>query len=317
MKLEKIKNIDLRKFWKREASDFTTWLAQEENLSMLSEEINVELQLIQTEASVGNFKVDIYAKEETTGKNVIIENQLESTDHDHLGKLITYASGLDAEIIIWIVKDVRDEHKKAIDWLNENTDEKLNFFAIKMELWQIENSPYAPKFQIISQPNNWAKIAKRTTAQTELTDRQLLLLDFWRKFKEYADSNNSILKLKTPAPNYWNNIFIGNSVRIQLTIRRLNQINCDIYIPKSKELLDKLEEQKASIEKELNMKLEWSPADNTDNQLRSKIRSRIRKSTKANINNTEKWDEYIQWLENTASKFQKVFPKYINKLVKD
>ena len=111
MKLSKLEKVDLREVWKHEALDFTNWLAKPENLELLSDEIGIDITLIQTEASVGNFNVDILAEEENTGRKIVIENQLESTDHDHLGKIITYASGFDAEIIIWIVKNVRDEHK--------------------------------------------------------------------------------------------------------------------------------------------------------------------------------------------------------------
>lgn len=137
MKLSKLKKVDLREVWKHEALDFTNWLAKEENLELLSDEVGIDISLIQTEASVGKFNVDILAEETNTDRKIVIENQLEATDHDHLGKIITYASGFDAEFIIWIVKSVRDEHKQAIDWLNEHTDQKINIFAIQMEVWQI------------------------------------------------------------------------------------------------------------------------------------------------------------------------------------
>ncbi len=142
--LARLKQINLRKAWGHEATDFTKWLAEEENLSLLSDEIGLDIKLIQTEANVGKFNVDILAEEENTGRKIIIENQLETTNHDHLGKIITYASGYDAEIIIWIVREAREEHKQAIDWLNDHSDEQSNFFLIKMELWQIGNSVYAP-----------------------------------------------------------------------------------------------------------------------------------------------------------------------------
>ena len=130
MKLAKLEKVDLRKAWKHEAYDFTNWLSKEEHLQLLSDEIGLNLELIETEASVGRYSVDILAKEMHADKKVIIENQLETTDHDHLGKIITYASGYDAETIIWIVKDVREEHKQAIDWLNSISGDTINFFAI-------------------------------------------------------------------------------------------------------------------------------------------------------------------------------------------
>lgn len=311
MELGKLKKVDLRKAWANEALDFTNWLAEDENLGLLSDEIGIDLQVIKTEASVGKFHVDILAEEENTSRKVIIENQLELTDHTHLGQVITYASGYDAEIIIWIVKDVRDEHKQAIDWLNEHTDEEINFFAIKMELWQIGSSPFAPKFQIISKPNDWAKAIKKSTGQSALTDTKLLQLDFWNKFKEYAQSNNSKLRLRKTFPQHWYDISFGSSdAHLSLTINsQSNQIACEIYIPNSKELFYELEKQKDKIEQELDMKLEWMP-------LEGKKASRIKASLGADINNSEKWNEYFVWLENTASKFQKVFLKKINRVKK-
>ncbi len=311
MELGKLQTVDLRKAWKHEALDFTNWLAKDENLGLLSDEIGIGLQVIQTEASVGKFNVDILAEEENTGRKVVIENQLELTDHSHLGQVITYASGYDAEIIIWIVKDVRDEHKQAIDWLNEHTDEKINFFAIKMELWQIGNSPFAPKFQIISKPNDWAKAIKTSTGQSALTDTKLLQLDFWNKFKEYAQSNNSKLRLRKAYPQHWYDISFGSSeAHISLTINsQSNQIACEIYISNSKDLFYELEKQKDKIEQELGTKLEWMA-------LEGKKASRIKISSEADINDSEKWNEYFEWLENTASKFQKVFLKNVNKVKK-
>jgi len=304
MKLETLQKIDLRRAWKHEALDFTNWLAEDENLSLLSDEIGIGIRLIQTEASVGKFNVDILAEEENTDRKIIIENQLELTDHNHLGQIITYASGYDAEIIIWIVKNVRDEHKQAIDWLNEHTDEKINFFAIKMELWQIGDSPFAPKFQIISKPNDWAKAIKKTAGQSSLTDTKLLQFEFWNKFKEYAQTNNSRLRLRKTSPQHWYDVSFGSSeAHLSLTINsQSDQIGCELYIPNSKNLFYKLKKKKDTIEKELNLKLEWMPLD-------GKKASRIKTSISADINDSGQWNNYSKWLNETAFKFQKVFSK--------
>lgn len=308
MNLGKLKKVDLRKAWKHEAFDFTNWLAEEENLSLLSDEVGIEIKLIQTEASIGKFNVDILAEEENTDRKIVIENQLELTDHSHLGQIITYASGYDAEIIIWIVKDVRDEHKQAIDWLNEHTDEKINFFAIKMELWQIGESPFAPKFQIISKPNDWAKAIKTSTGRTNLTDTKLLQLDFWNGFKEYAQSKNSKLKLRKANAQHWYDVSYGNlESHLSLTINsQSNEIACSVYIRDSKDLFYKLEKEKTNIESELGSKLEWMPLD-------GRKASRIKMSLDADISITEKWEKYFEWFNDTALIFQKVFLKYANK----
>jgi RecB family endonuclease NucS len=116
MKIAKLDKVDLRELWRHEALDFTKWLAEPDNLELLSDEIGIGIELVQTEANVGRYNVDILAQEENTGKKIIIENQLESTDHAHLGQLITYAAGLEAEYIIWLVREARDEHQQAVDW---------------------------------------------------------------------------------------------------------------------------------------------------------------------------------------------------------
>ena len=156
-----IKKIDdLRSVWPHEAHDFSKWLAKEENLTLLSETIGIDIVLEELESAVGGFNVDLYATEEGTGRKIIIENQLEDTNHDHLGKIITYASGKGAEVIVWIVKRARDEHRLAVEWLNQHTDSNIGIFLLEIELWQINDSPYAPKFNIVERPNDWAKSVK-------------------------------------------------------------------------------------------------------------------------------------------------------------
>jgi hypothetical protein len=308
--LGSIKQIDLRKIWKHEASDFSTWLAKPENLELLSNEIGVNIKLIQTEAGVGRFSVDIFAEEETTGRKIIIENQLEQTDHDHLGKVITYASGHDAEIIIWIVKDVRDEHKQAVDWLNEHTDEKINFFAIKMELWQIDSSAPAPKFQIVSQPNDWTKTIKSATKSGELSDNALLQLDFIQKFIDYCKSNNSKLRLGKPqpsAPAYYS-ISIGSSkawVAVKLNSNS-GILKTDLYFT-DKEIFNELyTSKKEEIDKAFGKELTWDEMENYKGAI-------FGDSREFDINDDSKWEEYFEWMRGNAEKLQDIFHKFNDK----
>ena len=305
--LGKLKKVDVRKAWKHEAADFTTWLSQEENLSLLSEEIGIELELIQTEASVGRYYVDILAKEQNTGRKIIIENQLKPTDHAHLGQVITYASGFDAKIIVWIVREVHDEHKRAIDWLNDHTDEETNFFLIKMELWQIGDSPFAPKFQIISKPNEWAKAVKESAGKATLTETKVMQLDFWNKFKEYVQSTPTKLRLRKTSPQRWYDISFGSSeAHISLTVNtRENLLGCEIYLPDSKELFEKFFKNKDPIEKELDEKLKWMG-------LPGKKARTIKAVREGGISDSDKWEEYFGWFKDEAEKFQKVFYKYAN-----
>jgi hypothetical protein len=304
VKLGKLEKGDLRKVWLHEAIDFTNWLALDENLKLLSDEIGIDIKLVQTEALVGKFIADILAEEENTGRKVIIENQLEPTNHDHLGKIITYASGYDAEIIIWFFESTREEHIRAIDWLNEHTDEDIDFFLIKMEIWKIGDSPYAPKFQVISQPNDWAKAVKESASHAELNEYRLQKLDFWTKFKEYALRKKTRLRLRKPSPQHWYDISIGSSnAHIALTINSVDDIvTCELYIPHAKELFSSLYADRETIEAELGEKPDWM-------ELPEKKASRIRIIHKADTDDPAKWDEYFAWLLQEAEKFHKVFGK--------
>ena len=140
---------DLRKVWPHEALDFTPWLAKDENIAILGNEIGMEIAVDGTESAVGDFSVDIIATDIATGQKVIIENQLEDTNHDHLGKLITYAAGKDAQTIIWVVKHAREEHRAAIEWLNNHTDDDIGFFLCEIHLYKVGSSNPAVKFSVM------------------------------------------------------------------------------------------------------------------------------------------------------------------------
>lgn len=306
--LGSIKKVELRNAWKHEALDFTNWLAEEENLRLLSDEVGIDIKLIQTEATVGRFNVDILAEEETTNHKIIIENQLETTNHDHLGKIITYASGIEAKTIIWVVKDAREEHRRAVDWLNENTVDDVLFFLVKIELWQIGDSPFAPKFELISSPNNWAKTIRQSVAGGAVSETKARQLEFWEQFRAYTEEKKSPLKIQKPSPQHWLNISVGSRHgHISLTLNSFDEaIRTELYIPDNKEVFEFLFKQKDAIEKELGMKLEWM-------ELPGKKASRIKIETSGLIDSTNEWEQYFAWLKDNAEKFQKVFGRYLKK----
>ena len=158
VELSRLKRVDLRAAWPDEAAHFTPWLAQQENLELLGETLGMPLELEATERSVGPFAADILCKDPVSERWVLIENQLEQTDHTHLGQIITYAAGLNAVTVIWIARKFVEEHRAALDWLNEITAEGTDFFGVEVELWRIGDSPQvAPKFNIVSKPNAWSK----------------------------------------------------------------------------------------------------------------------------------------------------------------
>ncbi len=309
--LGKLKKVDLRTIWEHEALSFTKWLAKEENLAALSEELGISIKLLKTEADVGGFNVDILAEEEDSERKIIIENQLEVTDHDHLGKLVTYASGVDASVIIWVFKNIREEHRRAMDWLNEHTDENIDFFAVKMELWQISDSLPAPKFQIISNPNNWAKVVKTKTEESRLTDTKLYQLDLWNNFKTYASDHQIKLNLTKTGPQHWYSFSVGSSIcHLALTVNtRSKELGCELYIPDDKELFDFFFAKKNEIEKDLNLKLEWMRLPDDTKASRIKI---AKKFEIIGSKDFSKYQEAFEWMQTNLENFKRTFNKHLS-----
>ena len=258
--LGQLKEIkDLRRVWPHEALDFTPWLAEEENLNLLSDAVGLEITVDETESSVGDFNVDIYATETGTDRKIIIENQLEDTNHDHLGKLITYASGKAADIVIWIVKRAREEHRAAIEWLNNHTDENIAFFLLEIKLYQIGNSDIAVKFEAIEKPNDWTKEIKRQTSSSPTLQARY---DYWVAFNEYAFDNAAFSKAfnrRKASTDHWMTLSVGSSAcHISLLqVRKDKSIIVEWYITDDKELYQKFYSHKADIESDMGMPLDW------------------------------------------------------------
>jgi hypothetical protein len=164
MQFGKIKKLNPRDIWPKEAKDFTPWLA--DNIGSLGEALGMELGLTDMEAAVGDFSLDLLAKDLGSGHTVIIENQLTQTDHDHLGKLLTYAAGYSASTVVWIAEVVRDEHRQALEWLNQRTDEDTQFFGVVIEVFKIDDSKPAYSFKPVVSPSEWQKAKRRHAGGT-------------------------------------------------------------------------------------------------------------------------------------------------------
>jgi len=177
---------------------------------LLGEAIGIELEMISEEKRVGPFRADILCKDTLTDKFVLVENQLERTDHNHLGQLMTYAAGLNAVTIVWIAKTFSDEHRAAMDWLNNITDDKINFFGIEIEVYKIGDSLPAPMFQIVAKPNDWSKsIRSSSTSPEDLTPAKQLNLEYWETMKKYFEASGTFLKSQKSQPQHWTNFSLG------------------------------------------------------------------------------------------------------------
>lgn len=307
MKLGKLQEVDIRKVWPHEQYDFSKWLAMEENIQELGNTLNLSLTDVETEKFVGNYRCDILCKDELTGKMVLIENQLEPTNHDHLGKIITYASGLDAAVVVWIVSSVRDEHASAIEWLNKHTDDEISFFLLEVHAYKIGNSDPAPQFAIIEQPNGFAKTAKSIAKNAELNESQKCRLEFWTQFNEIVDQRGKPFNKRKASTDHWYSVAIGSSeahIDISL-VNKDHQIRVELWIIDSKELFDSLFQKREEIEAALGFGLAW-------NRMNGKKASTISTSIQGlNFKLQDNYPQLMNEIIDLVVKMKQVFPGFM------
>ena len=317
-----LKKIDLRAAWEGEASHFTPWLALEPNLKLLGDTIGLELELEATERSVGPFRADILCKEVGSDRWILVENQLEPTDHTHMGQLITYAAGLDAVTIVWIARQFREEHRAALDWLNSVTGTEIHFFGWEVELWQIGDSALAPKFNVVCQPNDWIKFAKEEKERVEpanLTQAKQLQLRLWTAFHAYLQGNSKLLNPRKPHPQHWSSFSIGRNDFELCAIASMwsnhtnsyqqNEIRAEMQMHgvRAKEFYEQLEAQKEAIEGEVGQELEWYNPD-------SARMCRIYLRRDADLEDETQWPHYFAWLQENLENLHRVFRPRIQNL---
>lgn len=311
--LGKLEKVDLRQIWQTEGQDFTPWLAREENLQMLGEVIGIELELEAQEKDVGPFRADILCKNTEDDNLVLIENQIERTDHRHLGQLLTYAAGLQSVTIVWVAAKFTEEHRAALDWLNERTDKEIRFFGLEIELWKIGNSPAAPKFNVISKPNNWSKTVSEAAKEIEnqaTSETKKLQYRYWIALVDYLEEVRSKLRPQTPSPKHWLTFTIGRSgfhLNVLLNTRE-NKIGIELVITdEGKAFYQLLFKDKEEIEKEMGCVLEWR--ENLE-----KTQSKIALFKSGDIANEKDRSSQQEWIKNTLEKFDSVFRQRIRNL---
>ena len=307
MGIGKLKEVDIRELWKHEQYDFSEWLSKKENIENLNEILGLTLIDISKETYVGSYRCDLFAKDETTGIKVIIENQLEISNHDHLGKIITYASGLDAKVVVWIVTEAREEHRSAIEWLNNNTNKDINFFLIEIHAYRIGESDPAPMFQVVEQPNDFIKNNKSTNRDESMNKSQSQRIEFWNQFNNVGIERGKPFNIRKATTDHWYNVAIGTSeAHIDITlVNKDSLIGVELYITDNKELFDKLFEKKDIIEKDLGFKLDWRRLDNSK-------ASRIFYSIKGlNFDDHSNYNELMNKTIDLAVLMRDTFKKYI------
>jgi hypothetical protein len=313
-KFGSLESQDVREYWEHEADDFTPWLADEirnEPVSEIEDTLGLDFQIIDVEKSVGRYNLDVLAEVVDDNRNVIIENQLNSSDHDHLGKSIAYASGVDADIIVWIAPRFYDEHRDAMQWLNENSREGVNLFALRLEVWRIGESEPAVRLNPVIEPSEWKEKAQRS--DDELTDTEELREEFWTAFRDRIEERDTPLSPRKPFPDYYYNNPIGKSgFELQFTIKvSENELGAGLVIRDDAEAFWELSEERDEIDAHFDKEVIWNEPEETRS---GKERSKIMVTKFADVTDQERWDDCLEWMMQNGEMFHEVFYDRVQRL---
>ena len=308
--LGNLQSVPVRSIWPNEAHDFTPWLA--DHLPLLAEalELTNGIELKQREAAVGNFSLDLLAQE--VGGNerkIIIENQFGNTDHDHLGKLLTYAAGTDANLIVWITEALRDEHREALEWLNRHTDEKTQFFAITVEAIRIDESRPAVRFNVEVQPNEWQRQTRYIGNRPGNSEREERYRGFFQRLLDELRTEHSFTKARLAQPQSWYSFSSGiSNISYEASFAQQGRVKAALYLGRSdtgqnKEIFDNLRADAKEIESEFGAPLEWERLDH-------RVASRIACTCNGSIDDSEEALQQLHaWFICTLLKLRQVFEK--------
>ncbi|WP_306485867.1 DUF4268 domain-containing protein [Anaerococcus sp.] len=304
--LGRLKEVDIRELWAHEQYNFSNWLAKEENIDLLNDAVGLTLTDIDKEVYVGSYRCDLVAVDETTGVKIIIENQLDTTDHDHLGKVITYASGLDANVIIWIVKEAREEHKSAIEWLNNNMAKEISFFLLEIKAYKIGDSLPAPMFKVVEKPNDFIK-SNKSTKDGDMSKAQAERLNFWMEFNRVITESGRPFNVRKATTDHWYDVAIGTSeAHISITlVNKDGSIGVELYVRDNKDLFDHIFEHKDEIESKLGFSMHW---ERLDDKKASRIKSYI---PGLNFNKQGNYSELMNQVIERVVKIRDVFKGYL------
>lgn len=301
----RISYVRPRDVWAHEAHDFTPWLLS--NVDVLSDLLGMDLVLEEAEHPVGDFSLDLKGLDEATGQTVIVENQLEISDHLHLGQILTYAAGTDPTTIVWVATGFRPEHRAAIDWLNERTDEKTRFFGVEIQVIRIGDSAPAPAFQLVAQPNDWGKQVRAAAASAtgEVSERQRLYQDFWERVRERVTAEYPTWTQSRQATKQswfpmgtgvsgvtWSHAFTRQGLGVQLVFE-------DADPDKNTSRFEALAEKKAAFEGAFGGPVTWEDLDG-----RKSCRVSTYTEHVYDVAEQASWSDWIEWVVTTSEKMR-------------
>lgn len=305
MKIGRLEKVELRKIWSSEPANFTCWL--EDNIEVLSSFLDFDLEVIEREKKVGTFSIDLYAQT-PNGDKVIIENQLEKTDHNHLGQIITYSTNLESNIVIWIAKEVRQEHANAINWLNESTD--INFYLIQVEAYSINNSSPAPYFKLVCQPDEDMRAVGAD--KKDFSEREKFNLMFWEMLIKKCKGRLNHFCNKKPSKYHYHSGSSGKSGFSFVFNITSSFYGVELYIDANDQELNKayfheIHKMKSEIELESEDGLQWD-------ELPEKRASRVRWTLKnIAIMNTD-WKAEQEKMIEAMERFEGIFRPIIKSI---
>jgi hypothetical protein len=275
----------------------------------LAEALDLELAVEGKEVPVGPYSADILARDLTTDSLVVIENQLEKTNHDHFGKALTYAAILGASTVVWIARKFTEEHRKAVEWLNELTKGDLLLYGVEVQVWSIAKSPPAPRFEVVCSPNEIVRQAADSRAAVEeLSETRQVQKEFWIEVRKSLERTGEFRSLQTPRPQYWFDIALGRAhIHLSLTADTYGKsVGVRVYLGHqvAEQALKQLIEMRSDIEREIGAELEWNPHP----EKRDKV---IRLLHGGDIADKTQWPDLVTWLGKTAVAFKQAFGKRI------
>lgn len=303
MDVGKLREVELREVWAHEAQEFTPWLAK--NPEELGEALGLDLVFESTEVSVGDFSLDLIGRDLRSGKVVIVENQLGQTDHSHLGQLLTYAAGLKPQIIVWVAKRFRDEHKAALEWLNNATQADTMFFGVVVKAVRIGDSPPAPVMEVVVEPNTWSKALSDSSSQSSFSEKRQTYQTFWEELLELLAEKYPELQNKSAQPQSWLPTSTGVS-NVNLTLVFTSKgLRVEYYFESPEAEVNKARfgaayAMKEQFENATGREVDWE-------LLETKKACRISSSgiDGADVMNTDDWPIYRDWFLEAYKDFKR------------
>lgn len=302
-RLGRLSTVPPREIWAHEAHAFTPWLLH--NVDVLSDLLGMELELEVAEHPVGGFSLDLLGRDVADDSVVIVENQLEQSDHGHLGQILTYAAGTDPRTVVWITTGFRSEHRAALDWLNEHTDPHVRFFGVEIDVVKIGDSEPAPNFKLVAQPNDWGKRVRAATSGIPTSGRSKLYREFWEQFlARVSNEHPDWTRAKSPYPNSWYDLPTGNGNMVYSTSFSRSGLRLQLYFNSTdpdvnQANFDRIAAEKTVFEAELEEAAIW------DDKPGMKGAAIYVVSPFQSIDETDSWPAMLDWIMQRQVRFRR------------